>query len=73
MKLAGVQNCGLCGIPHFGAAFAHTKCPHLLSDIKIRLMLDALTISTESREEIDLARQVLIKELANPQRPRRLP
>jgi len=73
MKSVGFQNCGLCGLPHFGAAFAHTRCPHLLSDIKIRLMLDALSISTESQEEIDLARQVLTKELANPQRPRRLP
>jgi len=36
-------------------------------------MLDALAISTEPMEEINLARQVLTQELANPQRPRRLP
>ncbi|KAG9244217.1 PHD/FYVE-zinc-finger like domain-containing protein [Calycina marina] len=64
--------CGLCGLAHFGAAFTYTKCPHLLSDIKIRLMLDALSKSTEDPNLVDIAKHVLLSELGSPKRPRRI-
>jgi hypothetical protein len=56
LKRTGVEHCGLCGLAHFGAAIA---CPHYTSETQVRLMLDALKTSTESRQEIEMARNYL--------------
>ncbi|KAJ5606354.1 hypothetical protein N7510_009135 [Penicillium lagena] len=52
LKLAGVQNCPLCGLAHFGE---RRSCPHLLSPTQIRRMMAALSKSTEAPVLLDLA------------------
>jgi chromodomain-helicase-DNA-binding protein 4 len=56
MKRSGYENCGLCGLAHFGNS---RTCPHLQSETQVRLMLDALKTSTESQELIDAAQKYL--------------
>lgn len=56
LKRAGVEHCSLCGLAHYGTA---RTCPHLSSETQVRLMLDALKTSTESRESIEAARSYL--------------
>ena len=56
LKLAGVEHCGLCGLAHYGAP---AICPHLESETQVRLMLDALRMSTEPRELVETARSYL--------------
>jgi len=56
LKRAGAEHCNLCGLAHYGTA---RTCPHLSSETQVRLMLDALKTSTESRESIEAARSYL--------------
>lgn len=56
LKIAGHELCGLCGTAHFG----HQRiCPHLNSEIQVRLMLKALDESPEPSELIERARKML--------------
>jgi chromodomain-helicase-DNA-binding protein 4 len=56
LKRSGAEHCGLCGLAHYGTA---RTCPHLSSETQVRLMLDSLKTSTESRESIEAARNYL--------------
>lgn len=56
LKLTSIEQCGLCGIAYCGA---FDKCPHLMSEGQVRLMLDALKASTEPKEIIEMARTQL--------------
>lgn len=56
LKRTGVEQCGLCGIAHFGGTH---NCANLKSEKQVRLMLDALKTSTEARDDIELARTQL--------------
>ncbi|KAJ5569963.1 uncharacterized protein N7459_009393 [Penicillium hispanicum] len=56
LKLAGVENCPLCGLAHFGK---QRSCPHLHSLVQVRRMLDALKESREPPELVDAARKYL--------------
>jgi hypothetical protein len=56
LKIAGHENCGLCGLAHFGGL---QTCPHLQSETQVRLMLDALRTSTEPSDMRENARRVL--------------
>lgn len=52
LKAAGVEYCGLCGLPHYG----HQRtCPHLNSEMQVRTMLQTLKQSTEPKPLIELA------------------
>ena len=56
LKLAGVEYCNLCGLPHFG--YSRT-CPHLNSVTQLRLMLEALKNSPEPQGIKDQAKKVV--------------
>lgn len=56
LKQSGHERCGLCGTAHYGSG---RTCPNLQSETQIRLMMDALKMSTESREEVELAKTYL--------------
>lgn len=56
LKRAGVEHCGLCGIPHFG--FSRT-CPHLNSETQVAVMLGSLKESTEQRALVEEATKYL--------------
>jgi chromodomain-helicase-DNA-binding protein 4 len=58
LKRSGYERCGLCGLAHYGAS-QRRICPHLRSETQVRLMIDALKVSTEPREHIQLARAYL--------------
>jgi hypothetical protein len=62
LKLKPVELCGLCGLAHFGIS---GTCPHLGSEVQIRLMLDALQKSNEPKAQVESVRQRLREELAN--------
>ncbi|KAM3072430.1 hypothetical protein ACMFMG_009231 [Clarireedia jacksonii] len=57
-----MEYCNLCGIAHFGSQ--PPSCPHLSSDVQIRLMLDALKRSDEDPQHVAVATQLLRHELA---------
>ena len=56
LKLAGYENCGLCGIAHIGHG---RTCPHLNSETQVATLLATLKESTESRELIEQATKYL--------------
>jgi len=56
LKLAGAENCPLCGLAHFGHA---RLCPHINSETQVRQMLDALRSSGEDRQLVDAAKKYL--------------
>ena len=56
LKAAGVENCPLCGIAHFGG---RRICPHLHSQVQIQRMLDALSQSTEPWGLVSAAKKYL--------------
>lgn len=56
LKRTGFENCGLCGLAHYGTA---RTCPNLQSETQVRLMLDALKTSTDTKDNIDKARAYL--------------
>lgn len=62
LKAAGVENCPLCGIAHFGG---RRICPHLHSQVQIQRMLDALSQSTESWGLVSAAKKYLKGVVAN--------
>jgi hypothetical protein len=64
-----MEYCNLCGIAHFGCQ--PPACPHLSSNVQIRLMLDALRSSNEDPDHVAAATQLLRKELV--QRAERRP
>lgn len=61
LKRAGVENCPLCGLAHFGRL---RTCPHLNSPTQVRRMLEALSLSNERKELVDEASKYL-KNLLN--------
>ena len=69
LKHAGVENCPLCGIPHYG----HFRtCPHLSSLTQCRRMLEALKQSTEPAVEKKLAKQYIVGIIGDLTRRKRL-
>jgi Chromatin remodeling factor Mit1 C-terminal Zn finger 2 len=56
LKLAGVELCPLCALPHFGFA---RVCPHIKSETMVRLMLETLRQSPEPRELVEAAAKYL--------------
>ncbi|EPS33346.1 hypothetical protein PDE_08308 [Penicillium oxalicum 114-2] len=54
LKMAGYEHCPLCGLAHLGG---RRTCPHLHSEDQIRLMLQALQQSPESRDLVTLAKK----------------
>ncbi|KAJ5109208.1 hypothetical protein N7456_005883 [Penicillium angulare] len=56
VKAAGVENCPLCGLAHFGG---RRVCPHLHSKVQIDRMMDALRKSNEPRELVSAAKRYL--------------
>ncbi|KAF2449385.1 hypothetical protein P171DRAFT_427584 [Karstenula rhodostoma CBS 690.94] len=52
LKVSGVEHCGLCGLAHYGIG---RTCPHIKSETQVREMLQALKISPERKELVDLA------------------
>jgi len=70
LKTAGVENCGLCGLAHYG----HSRtCPHLSSEMQVRTMLEALKKSTEPKPLIQEAIKYLrgiVGDLAQRKRKR---
>lgn len=62
LKGAGVENCPLCGLAHFGK---HRSCPHLNSPTQVRRMLEALESSNEPKELVDEASKYLKQLLKN--------
>ena len=61
LRVKGLDYCGLCGLAHFGIS---SSCPHLGSDIQIRLILDALSRSPEPKAVVDAVGKKLRQELA---------
>lgn len=61
LKRSGMEHCGLCGLAHYGFTQkgAERSCPHLSSETQVRLMIDALKMSTEPKEIIEPARSYL--------------
>ncbi|KAL9131362.1 MAG: hypothetical protein Q9217_000689 [Psora testacea] len=57
LKIAGIEFCNLCGLPHYG--FART-CPHLNSVTQLRAMVEAIKRSPESSEIKELARKRVV-------------
>ena len=57
LMLAGVENCELCGIAHYGHQRA---CPHLKSVTQLRLMVEALKNSPEPQDIKDLAKKRVV-------------
>jgi chromodomain-helicase-DNA-binding protein 4 len=66
-KRSGVEHCGLCGLAHYGfiQSGSEAACPHFSSETQVRLMLDALKMSTEPREIIEPARMYLRGVIGN--------
>lgn len=62
LKRTGHENCGLCGLAHFGSSRA---CPHLQSETQVRAMLRALKTSTEPKEDRRAARKYLQGVIGN--------
>jgi len=56
LKLAGVENCPLCGLAHFGKRRA---CPHLQSPTQVQRMLAALSQSKEDPRLVAMATKYL--------------
>jgi SNF2 family DNA or RNA helicase len=56
LKHAGVENCPLCGLAHFGKRRA---CPHLQSKTQTQRMLVALSKSKEDPELVNMAAKYL--------------
>ena len=52
LKVAGVELCPLCHLPHYGFA---RVCPHIKSETMVRLMLDTLKNSSEPKYLVDAA------------------
>lgn len=52
LKLAGTENCPLCGIAHYGTGRA---CPHLKSETQVRAMMAAIKDSPEEKTIKDAA------------------
>ncbi|KAI9699741.1 MAG: hypothetical protein M1836_002776 [Candelina mexicana] len=52
LKMAGVEQCGLCGIAHYGIGRA---CPHMSSETQVRTMVETLKQSMEPKEYKDIA------------------
>ncbi|KAI9788411.1 MAG: hypothetical protein M1816_006936 [Peltula sp. TS41687] len=52
LRLAGTENCPLCGIAHYGMG---RTCPHLKSETQVRAMMDAIKHSPEEQSIKDAA------------------
>ena len=57
LKLAGVEYCNLCGLPHYGIA---RTCPHLNSVTQLRAMVEALKQSSEPQELKEAAKKRVV-------------
>lgn len=66
----GTERCGLCGLAHFSVS---ETCPHLASEVQIRLMLDALQKSKETPDKVEIAKNHLRGLLADRQRRKSRP
>lgn len=66
-KRSGVEHCGLCGLAHYSfiQSGSEAACPHFSSETQVRLMLDALKMSTEPRHIIEPARYYLRGVIGN--------
>lgn len=62
LKLVGVENCPLCGLAHYGK---NRVCPHLQSPVQVRRILEALKLSKEPPEYVELARKYVQNLLNN--------
>lgn len=56
LKKAGLENCPLCGLAHYGGKRA---CPHLRSETQVRRMMEALRQSKENPKHVFLAKKYL--------------
>ena len=67
LKRSGVEHCGLCGMVHYGytQSGVGAACPHFSSETQVRLMLDALKMSTEPRDIVEPARNYLRGVIGN--------
>lgn len=54
LKLAGIERCPLCALPHYGHGRA---CPHLSSLTQLRAIHESLKFSTEPKEVKDAAKK----------------
>ena len=57
LKIAGVEYCNLCGLPHYGIA---RNCPHLNSVTQLRSMVESIKRSTEPSELKDMAKKRVV-------------
>ena len=57
LKMAGVEYCNLCGLPHYGIA---RTCPHLNSVTQLRTMVETIKQSPESGELKELAKKRVV-------------
>ncbi|KFY94121.1 hypothetical protein V498_04047 [Pseudogymnoascus sp. VKM F-4517 (FW-2822)] len=66
-KRSGAEHCGLCGLAHYGfiQSGSGAACPQFSSETQVRLMLDALKMSTEPRHIIEPARDYLRGVIGN--------
>ncbi|OBT63870.1 hypothetical protein VE03_06637 [Pseudogymnoascus sp. 23342-1-I1] len=66
-KRSGAEHCGLCGLAHYGfiQPGSEAACPHFSSETQVRLMLDALKMSTEPRDIVEPARSYLRGVIGN--------
>jgi hypothetical protein len=62
LQAKGVEYCGLCGLAHFSIS---RTCPHLSSEIQLRVMLDSLRTSKEPEPIRQALDDALRRELAN--------
>ena len=69
LKLAGVENCPLCGIAHYGRA---RTCPHINSITQLQAMQDAIKHSPETSELKELAKKKLTGLIGNIRQKRRM-
>ena len=56
LKVAGVEHCGLCGLAHLGHG---RTCPQLTQESHVKMLLQTLKESTESKDLIDQATKYL--------------
>lgn len=69
LKLAGVENCPLCGIAHFGRG---RICPHINSVTQLQAMHEALKHSHEPPELKELAKKKVTGLIGSIRQKRRM-
>ena len=57
LKMAGVEYCNLCGLPHYGIA---RTCPHFNSVTQLRAMVEALKRSNEPHDLKEAAKKRIV-------------